>query len=106
MVVASDAAYSCPAKACPTLGKNAKRGCLTRMPSTSSSAGTLASRPAADQRRNALAPGNQGIVPRISTVHRRERAENCWRLNGADDGSTLLGKILVIIRTFMAHANA
>ncbi len=90
----------------PTLGRNAKRGCLTRKPSISSSAGTRASRPAADQRWNATAPGNHGIVPKTSTSQSFESAANCLRLNGEDNGSTLFGKILVMIKTFMAHATA
>jgi hypothetical protein len=34
-----------------------------------------------------------------SSEQRRASAANCWRLNGADSGSTAFGKIFVIART-------
>ena len=60
------------------------------------------SRPAADQRENRRAPGNQGIGASTSTSQRRPSAAICCRLNGADSGSAAFGKILVITSTRMA----
>src|SRR5262252_6658249 len=61
--------------------------------------GTRVSWPAGDQRASWPAPGNHGMVASTSTSQRRPSAASCCRLNGADSGSTALGKILVTART-------
>ena len=61
-------------------------------------AGTLR-RPHVFELRTSAEPGNQGIVAMTRRSQRRPSAANCWRLNGADSGSTALGKIRVMART-------
>src|SRR5688572_17132582 len=78
-----------------------KRGCRTHRPSIDSLFGTSLSRAAADQRRNADAPGNQGIVARTSTSQKPASSANWRRLNGEESGSKPFGKILVKTKTFI-----
>src|SRR5260221_9345945 len=83
----------------PTLGKKTNLGGRRRRPSIISLGGTPSRRPAEDHREKTPAPGNQGIVARISTSQRCARAPNCCRLNGDERGSEQLGKIFVKMST-------